>query len=120
MECRYSRVFGTALFVCLALPRESRAPRKLSQHAQTTAANASVNASLGELQSQVQELKQMVLQLQQETSASRAEISKLRQELQAQRAESYPLQRLLTMSNCGELASSAAPAGTAGAASRRR
>jgi hypothetical protein len=48
-----------------------------------------VNASLGELQTQVQELKQMVLQLQQETSASRAEISKLRQELQAQRSDTY-------------------------------
>ena len=44
-----------------------------------------MNASLGELQSQVRELKEMVLQLQQQTTASRAEISHLRQELEAQR-----------------------------------
>ena len=43
-----------------------------------------VNASLEELQSQVRELKDMVLQLQQQTTASRAEISHLRQELEAQ------------------------------------
>ncbi len=89
MECRYSPVFGTALFVCLALPAGISCPAQAQQSPQTTAANADVNSSLGELQSQVQELKQMVLQLQQETVASRGEISKLRQELQAQRAESY-------------------------------
>jgi hypothetical protein len=50
----------------------------------TAGDNASVNASLGELQSQVRELKEMVLQLQQQTMASRAEISHLRQELEAQ------------------------------------
>src|SRR5271165_2280200 len=86
MECRYSPALNTVLFLCLAgiscAAQAQPAP-------QATAANTSVNASLGELQSQVQELKQMVLQLQQETSASRSEISKLRQELQAQRAESY-------------------------------
>ena len=43
-----------------------------------------MNASLGELQSQVRELKEMVLQLQQQTTASRTEISHLRQELEAQ------------------------------------
>src|SRR5271169_1991699 len=89
MERKYSPVFGTALFVCLALSAGIPCPAQAQQGPQTAAANASVNASLGDLQSQVQELKQMVMQLQQETTASRAEISKLRQELQAQRAESY-------------------------------
>src|SRR5271167_3285437 len=86
MECRYSPALNTVLFLCLAgiscAAQAQPAP-------QATAANTSVNASLGELQSQVQELKQMVLQLQQETSASRAEISKLRQELQAQHFDTY-------------------------------
>ena len=50
--------------------------------------NANVNASLGELQSQVHELKEMVLQLQQQTMASRAEISRLREELEAQHTAS--------------------------------
>src|ERR1039458_9136052 len=50
--------------------------------------NASVKASLGELQSQVRELKEMVLQLQQQTMAGRAEISHLRDELEAQRSAS--------------------------------
>jgi len=52
------------------------------------AGNASVNASLGELQAQIRELKGMVLQLQQQTTASQAEISRLRQDLEAQRAAS--------------------------------
>jgi hypothetical protein len=53
-----------------------------SQTQAATAGNASVNASLGELQSEVRELKEMVVQLQQQTGASRAEISRLRQELE--------------------------------------
>jgi hypothetical protein len=40
-------------------------------------------AALTELQSEVRELKNIVLQLKQETSASRAEIARLRQELEA-------------------------------------
>ncbi len=50
------------------------------------AGSANVNASLGELQSQVRELKEMVLQLQQQTTSSREEISRLRRELEAQHA----------------------------------
>ena len=42
----------------------------------------STNAALGELQSEVHELKEMVQQLQQQTAASRAEIVRLREELQ--------------------------------------
>jgi hypothetical protein len=75
----------TALSVLAGVPCAAQS----QQQAQTAATNASVGASLSELQSQVQELKQMVLQLQQETAASRGEISKLRQELQVQRAETY-------------------------------
>ncbi len=87
MEFRYSQVFGGALVVCLVFVAGSSCAAQDQQAAQTTAANPGVNAALGELQSQVQELKQMVLQLQQETTASRAEISKLRQELQAQHSD---------------------------------
>ena len=43
-------------------------------------------AAMGDLKSQVQELKEMVLQLQQETVASRAEITRLREELESQHA----------------------------------
>ena len=43
-------------------------------------------AAMGDLKSQVQELKEMVLQLQQETVASRAEITRLREELESARA----------------------------------
>ena len=45
----------------------------------------STNAALGELQSEVHELKEMVQQLQQQTAASRAEIAHLREELQTPR-----------------------------------
>ncbi len=47
-----------------------------------SAESNSTNAALGELQSQVRELKEMVLQLQQQTVASRAEITHLREELE--------------------------------------
>jgi len=51
--------------------------------AQTPPQNSSDTAALQELQSQVHELKNMVLQLQQQTVASRAEITRLREELEA-------------------------------------
>ncbi len=47
--------------------------------------SAGVSDSLGELKSQVRELKEMVLQLQQQTTASRAEIVHLREELESSR-----------------------------------
>jgi len=87
MEIRYSQVLSTALAVGFVIAAGISMAVQAQQPPQ--AAKTGVEASLGELQSEVQELKQMVLQLQQETSASRSEISKLRQELQAQRAESY-------------------------------
>ena len=108
MEFRYSRVFGTALLVCLSLQAGSWCAAQDQPAAPAAAANPGVNAALGELQSQVQELKQMVLQLQQETSASRAEISKLRQELQVQRAESYSPS---SVSDSGQLTANSASSG---------
>src|ERR1019366_4500811 len=48
--------------------------------------DSSVTASLNELQSEVRELKDLVLQLKQETTASRAEMMRLRQEFAAERA----------------------------------
>jgi hypothetical protein len=50
-----------------------------------SAESNSTNAALGELQSQVRELKEMVLQLQQQTVASRTEITRLREELETRR-----------------------------------
>ena len=87
MECKSFPVFGTAVLLGLALSVGLSCAVQAQQDTQTASTNTSMNASLGDLQSQVRELKQMVIQLQQETTASRAEISKLRQELQAQRAE---------------------------------
>jgi len=87
MEFRYSQVFGTALVAGFVLAAGISSAVRAQQPSPTR--QTGVEASLGELQTEVRELKQMVLQLQQETSSSRSEISKLRQELQAQRAESY-------------------------------
>ncbi len=50
--------------------------------------DGSLNASLSELQSEVHELKDLVLQLKQETAASRAEMTGLREELEAERTAS--------------------------------
>ncbi len=50
-----------------------------------SAESNSNSAALGELQSQVRELKEMVLQLQQQTVASRTEITRLREELETRR-----------------------------------
>ncbi len=88
MKFRCSQVFSVVLVVDFALTVGISCAVQAQQVPPTAAANPSVSAALGDLQSQVQELKQMVLQLQQETTASRAEISKLRQELQV-RNESY-------------------------------
>jgi hypothetical protein len=80
----------TALALFLALACEIPAAAQNSQQQPSDLAqNASVNAGLGELQSEIRELKDMVLQLQRQTTASQAEISRLRQELEAQRAQSY-------------------------------
>jgi hypothetical protein len=87
MEFKYSQVFGTVLVVGSLFTTWISSTAQVQENPRPT--DTSVNTSLGELQSEVRELKQMVFQLQQETSASRSEISKLRQELQAQRAESY-------------------------------
>ncbi len=82
---RYSQVLSSVLPVALTL---AVAVPGFTQTVQSNSAAgdnaASVNASLGELQSQVRELKEMVLQLQRQTTASRAEISRLREELEAQ------------------------------------
>ena len=81
---RYSQVSRLALLMALALAVAVPASTQTAQSTATAGDIASVNASLGELQSQVRELKEMVLQLQQQTTASRAEISRMRQELEAQ------------------------------------
>ncbi len=107
MEFRYSQVFSTALVIWLALTVGIPCAAQAQPAAQTTA-NPTVTAALGELQSQVQELKRMVLQLQQETTASRAEISKLRLELQAQRTESRATAAAVSADN-DQLAASSAP-----------
>src|SRR5664280_3505364 len=85
---RYYQVSRLALLVVLALVVAVPASTQTAQSNSTSGDNASVNASLVELQSQVRELKEMVLQLQQQTTASRAEISRMRQELEAQHSAS--------------------------------
>jgi hypothetical protein len=88
---KFARCFEVsrpALLVALALVVAVPGSAQTAQSNATAGGNASVNASLGELQSQVRELKEMVLQLQQQTIAGRAEISHLRQELEAQHGAS--------------------------------
>src|SRR5215472_19138322 len=85
---RYSQISRPALLATLACllapPGFAQTPQPIA----TAGSDAGVNASLADLQSEVHELKQMILQLQQQTTASRAEISHLREELEAQRASS--------------------------------
>src|SRR5664280_458465 len=88
---RYYQDSRLAVLVVLALVLTVPATTKTAQSNSTSGDNASVNASLVELQSQVRELKEMVLQLQQQTTASRAEISRMRQELEAQHSASSPV-----------------------------
>jgi hypothetical protein len=76
-HCAYALRVGLAATLLLA-----------AAHAQQVKAGAAdpqanVGASLTELQSEVRELKDLVLELKQETSASRAEIKRLRQQLEA-------------------------------------
>lgn len=88
---KFARCFEVsrpALLVALALVVAVPGSAQTAQSNATAGDNASVNASLAELQSQVRELKEMVLQLQQQTMAGRAEIANLRQELEAQRSAS--------------------------------
>src|ERR1039457_3197900 len=85
---RCLQVSRLALLLALALVVAVPGSTQTAQSNATAGDNASVKASLGELQSQVRELKEMVLQLQQQTMAGRAEISQLRQELEAQHGTS--------------------------------
>src|ERR1017187_4024732 len=85
---RCLQVSRLALLVALALVVAVPGSTQTAQSDATAGDNASVKASFGELQSQVRELKEMVLQLQQQTMAGRAEISQLRQELEAQHGTS--------------------------------
>jgi hypothetical protein len=85
---RYFQVSRPALLLALALGVAGPGPAQTAQPNPNAADNASFNASLGELKSQVRELKELVLQLQQQTTASRAEIFHLRQELEAQHGTS--------------------------------
>jgi hypothetical protein len=81
---RYFQVSRLTLLMAFGLVVAVPGSTQTASSNPTAGDNASVNASLGELQFQVRELKEMVLQLQQQTMASRAEISHLRQELEAQ------------------------------------
>jgi hypothetical protein len=85
---RYYQVSRLAPLLALALAVAVPGSTQTARSNATAGDNASVNASLGELQSQVRELKEMVLQLQQQTTASRAEIFRMRQELEAQHSAS--------------------------------
>ncbi len=73
------RLAAWALLLCLVC---GYAPAQTQAAADAT----SSAAALQELQSQVRELKQLVLQLQQQTVDSHAEVTRLRQELETERA----------------------------------
>ena len=79
-QCAVTLRVGLAATLLLTMARAQQARPEAAQQ-------ASVGASLTELQSEVRELKDLVLQLKQETSASRAEITRLRQELESGGAE---------------------------------
>ena len=79
--CQGSQLPRMVLVTVIAL---SLAANSAAQ--ETKRDDASVTTSLNELQSEVHDLKDLVLQLKQETTASRAEITRLRQELEAERA----------------------------------
>ena len=87
---RHCPLSTAALMVSVALTSGSRLSAQ-GRQPETIAGSANVNATLNELQSQVRELKDLVLELQQQTTASRAEVSRLRQELESQRAQSQAL-----------------------------
>ena len=84
----------TSVFRCLLRPAviavglAGLAAQAQNPAAQTIPANGSVSQSLDQLQSQIRELKDMVLQLQQQTNASHSEIMQLRQELESSRSGS--------------------------------
>ncbi len=79
----FRRSVGVLLCAVFALQLGTLLASSCMAQSQPPAGNDA--AALGELQSQVRELKDMVLQLQQQTVASRAEITRLREELETRR-----------------------------------
>ena len=82
---RCPQLLRPALIAWLAMTSGLWCAAQVQPQATTSPENNGTNAALGELQSQVRELKDMVLQLQQQTVASRAEITHLREELETRR-----------------------------------
>ena len=83
--CQRSRFPHVALLTATLLLTVNSAGQEAKPAAHD---DGSLNASLSELQSEVHELKDLVLQLKQETAASRAEMTRLREELEAERTAS--------------------------------
>jgi len=81
---RHSHCSLPVVIAVLVLAASSPAPAQESKNRTAPGNGPDVQQSLNELQSEVRELKDMVLQLQQETLAGRAEISRLRKELESQ------------------------------------
>ncbi len=79
-----SQLFHPAWVVACVVLLTLSAGAQYQQPREQSSGN-SVSASLAELQSQVRELKDLVLQLQHQTTANRAEIMHLRDELKTQR-----------------------------------
>jgi len=75
------RIVSAALTVALLL---ASAAAQQSVPAEA-ASDANLGVSMSQLQSELHELKGLVMELKQETSASRAEITRLRQELESER-----------------------------------
>ncbi|MGB8885499.1 MAG: hypothetical protein WCC87_02190 [Candidatus Korobacteraceae bacterium] len=82
---RYLQLLRPALIAWLAMTSGLGCAAQTQTQATASSEGNSTNAALGELQTQVRELKEMVLQLQQQTVASRTEITHLREELETRR-----------------------------------
>lgn len=74
---------ASILLAGLAVPLSLAVARAQQVTPDAASTQQNVGASLTELQSEVRELKGLVLELKEETSASRAEITRLRQQLEA-------------------------------------
>ena len=77
-----SLMWAAALLALVVVLGAARCVGQAQAPAQSSSDPAPQNAALQELQSQVRELKQLVLQLQQQTVDSHTEITKLREELE--------------------------------------
>lgn len=77
------------LLVCLTMALALTCPAQTESESTTSTNSGDTKATLQGLQSEIHELKSMVVQLQQETVSSRAEITRLRDELAEEHANNF-------------------------------